>query len=391
MVYSSGVIKANLGIKTLTNTFIERSIIEKISNLAQKSYNIKLINKKQKANPTKDATNTYEEIKNDYYGGYDAFITLSTDSSMTFINYSIEIKNKNFQYIKSIEDNKEWVEKFSVDILEELAVKRFYLDKSWNILQLTYYEGVDEYSYFDDDKLYFISDRYIKNREVYIWDFMKSKKDKIKLELSSEYFPQASINHKKIVFQSTMFGKWDIVIYDLENEEFKRITSENENGYSPYFWDQNTILYTANDKKSKYTQIWKYDINTGEKTQITDQQKLVIFRPTKYEENKILFYATNLETANSSIYYIENGEIINLFKNDNNQSDNWSNKNGEIVYSQFTDGNYKIFYHYENMEKNLTYTIKDDCYYPMITENGEYVFFSLYYGDSEPDIYIIRL
>lgn len=61
------------------------------------------------------------------------------------------------------------------------------------------------------------------------------------------------------MFQTSLFGKWDIVLYNLITK-ITRISPSNKNAYSPYFYDNTLILFSMEDESGQGTEIWYYDL-----------------------------------------------------------------------------------------------------------------------------------
>lgn len=385
--YSQSMVKNMMLITIHDKQWITSSVAKKITELAEYMYNIKIIEKTPYGYITDDSTEVWKNINIEA----DVYLNITSDASTNKIRAYGNFKNGTFDLSSDIKDTEEWVEYFSGKTLEKIAENRFLYDKTWDILQLTYWKGVDEYPIYSNGKLYFISDRYSGNREVNIINFKTGYQSTIQLELSSEYFPDVSPNGKYIVFQTSMFGKWDIVLYNTETTEFKRLSPEGLNAYSPYFYDDTLILFSMGTKENKnIMEIWLYDILNDEVKQLTNDKTIMKFRPVKWNKNKIAFYGQNLKDADLNIYYIENVQIKTLLNGEYNQADSWSDGSKFLVYSQFQFGNFRIFSYDNKNIKNLTYMLSDDCYYPSFSPDKKFVFFGVYYKDKEPDIFVIR-
>ena len=208
------------------NTWITRQIAEKVKSIGNYMYDIEI----------KDVMT--ETIKTE---NYDVIMNIFTNTKENITIAFGYFQGGGFSYSETTNETADWVEKFAVKALENLSFQRFLYGENWDILQLTFWKGVDEYPIYQNEKLYFISDRYIGNREIYIFDFANGTEIKIPLESSAEYFPDISPNNNFLVFQTSLFGKWDIVLYNLITKKITRI-SQLIKTYSPYFYD-NTLIY----------------------------------------------------------------------------------------------------------------------------------------------------
>jgi TolB protein len=365
------------------SSWYQNSVVEKITRLGSYFYNFKIIDSQK----TAYLTNQYDFEDPMSYDA-DVFLKITSNSTQT-INIYYEIEGKNFYEKNELEDSSDWVEQFSVNLLEKISLNRLKYDNTWETLQLTFYEGVDEYPIKRNNTISFISDRYKGNREVFFYDLTKININKIPLELSSEYFPDISPNGNYFVFQSTLFGNWDIVIYDKIKNDFKKITDKTY-GYSPYFVDDYKIIYSEEiENEVKYNQIVEYDLISEEKNVLSVDDTYLKYRPSLYND-KIIYYGINPETAEVRIY-LNDEKPVQLFDLSRNQMDSWSDNSDKVVFSYNIDSSYNIFFLYENNLLNLTKEIDSDSYYPTFSDNGKYVFFSLYYKNKEPDIFIKKI
>lgn len=375
--------KDNMIIEYDKSNWYQNSIVEKITRLGNYFYNFKLIDSQK----TIYLAEQYD-FKDSMSYDADVFLKITNFSTQT-INVYYEFEGNSFYENNNLKDSSDWLEQYSVNLLEKISLNRFKYDEKWELLQLTFYEGVDEYPIKRNNTIAFISDRFKGNREVFYYDLNKVDISKIALELSSEYFPDISPNGIYFVFQTSLFGKWDIVIYDTIKNEFQKITDKTY-GYSPYFVDDNTIIYSESiENEEKYNQIVEYDLISKEKKLLSKDEKYLKYRPSLYN-NKIIYYGINPENAEVKIYL--NEEIpVQLFSLTKNQMDSWSDNSDKISFSYNTDASYDIFFLYKNNLLNLTKEIDNDAYYPTFSDDGKYVFFSLYYKNKEPDIFIKKI
>lgn len=369
MGLSANLSKDRMVINLNDNTWISQQIAEKIKNVGSYMYNTEI----------KDI-NSHSNLSE----GYDVVLNIYTNSKENITTAFGYFQGGNFSYSDKTLETADWVEKFSVKALEIASMQRFLYSDNWDFLQLTFWKGVDEYPVFQNNKLYFISDRYIGNREVYIFNFETGTEEKISLEYSAEYFPDISPNENFLVFQTSMFGKWDVVLYNLKTKEISRVNPSGRNAYSPYFYDNTLILFTMEEDTNQHTEIWIYDLFYNKIEKLSDSKDILKFRPVKWDGNKISFYGVDLNNADMNLYYLdENNKIFPLIKASKNQTDNWSNGSNLLVFSEF-DGRYFNIYEYNNEEKrNLTKSMTNDCFYPSYSPDKKYIFFTNYYLESD--------
>ncbi|MCP5465431.1 MAG: hypothetical protein H7A31_01895 [Thermotogae bacterium] len=396
--FSENFLKLKLNLVVNTDNWIISKLVEKIQDLAVYSYDTEVF---RKTNIGEITSLTKESTESTNVVSYSAEITVNItyDASSNKVRSYGKEKNFSFDISDTLKDREEWIEYYSVELLEKIAASRFLYDDSWDTLQLTFWDGVDEYPVFYDNTLYFISDRYIGNREVYIYDMYNYKKTKLPLEVSSEYFPDISPDKKNLVFQTSMFGKWDIVLYNFETNEYKRITTDNRNAYSPYFYSDSLIIFSMDDKTNrKSTNIYMYDIIEDKTYQLTPENGIMKYRPTKFNGNSILFYGIDEnssyntdEDVKAKVYMIKEGKENIFLNNDYSNFDVWSDGSDIFVYSQYQFGYYRIFMNVQNNPFNLTYMINDDAYYPTFSPDKKFVFFGVYFKGGEPDIFVKRI
>jgi Tol biopolymer transport system component len=103
-----------------------------------------------------------------------------------------------------------------------------------------------------------------------------------------------------------------------------------------------------------------------------------------------MYYGINADTAEVKIF-TQKEETQSLFDLTRNQMDSWSDNSDKVVFSYNLNSSYDIFYLFENNLLNLTKDIDSDSYYPTFSDDGKFVFFSLYYKNKEPDIFIKKI
>lgn len=389
---SNNLKKENLIVINVNDTFITRVVYRNIEKLSKDTFNtiFKVIN----VDYSNDIENALKDIIENISEDYQVIIFLYHDTKKGTISAFSFINDYFLNFEKDIIDTEEWIEYYSGRILESIAIKRFYFDDSWDYLRLTYSSALHEYPIFYNDKLYFISNRYTGNRSIFIWDLLNNTESKIELTSSSEYFPDISPNEKYLAFQTSLYGKWGIMIYEYETQKYIQVSSKDRNAFSPYFYNNTILIYSKESKeKQNQTEIWMYDILNKEKRKIFQQEGKMIFRPIRWNSNKLAFYAIDLDTANSNIYYLdEDLNIHSLISHEKKDFDVWSDGSEYMVFSRFHNGYYRIFLYNSdtNQTRILTDFLHNDTYYATFSEDKKYVFFTLYYRDKDPDIYVIK-
>ncbi|WP_129407894.1 TolB family protein [Marinitoga lauensis] len=251
--------KENILLKKSSNSWIINQFIDEFESKLSYSYNVYIYDKKNSQNLN-----------------YDVEINFTEDSSKNTIRILATFDGTRIDLTEKIKNNKDWIKVFSTKILEKISFKRLKYSKNWNFLQLTFWDGIDEYPMIspDKNKIIFISDRYIGNRNVWGYDLVENKYINIPLNFSSEYFPNIT-EDGSYVFQSSLYGKWDVLIYNPENEEIKRISDDSYNAYTPYYYKGN-IYFSAEERNGEsWTEIYKYNIKESKIDKITSLKILL--------------------------------------------------------------------------------------------------------------------
>jgi len=384
---SQSISKDSMILVVMKDTHMTSKVAQKIRELGSYSYLVRPFKKVQEGFSTEWTEKVFDNLN--FIG--DVYLYLDYDDLSKKMSAWGTFKDSSFYLEKDTLETDDWAYRFSVEILEYIASQRLVKDGTWKLLQLTFYKGVDEYPYFQDNVLYYISDRYIGNRELYIWNMNANIKEKIPLEQSSEYFPDITPDKKFIAFQSSMFGKWDVVLYETDNKSIKRIsTSSYKNAYSPYCYSDTLILFSQ-DETDRSSEIWMYDTVEATSHRLTYVDNMLKFLPAKYDSNKIIFSGTNLITGDTGIYVINEDKTVSpLIDTQVNETDCWSDSSEYIVYSKLIEGRYKIFLYNDGQSSIKTPSIDDDCYYPTFDKDRNFIFFTVYYKDKEPDIFAVR-
>ncbi|MBM7559165.1 TolB family protein [Marinitoga litoralis] len=333
---------------------------------------------------------SYNVYKNMEDINYNIKLEFTEDSSRNSVRVVASFDSTKLDLSEKIVDNDNWVRNFTTKVLEKIAFKRFIFDQNWNFIQLTYWDGIDEYPYIssEGDKIIFISDRYTGNRNIWGYDLIKNKYINISLDFSSEYFPSIT-EDGTFVFQSSLYGKWDVLLYNPEKEDIFRISNDSYNAYTPYYKNGEVYFSVEERNGESWTEIYKYSLKDKQITKITSLKNTFKFKPSVYK-NRIIFQMIDSKTGRSNIYVYDGSKISPIIISELNEVDPIANDN-YIVYSKYKNGYYRItlFDPISNNEEFLTMDISDDAFYPYIYNN--IVFFSLYYKNGEPDIFAIRL
>ncbi|AEX85179.1 hypothetical protein XO10_03755 [Marinitoga sp. 1135] len=317
-------------------------------------------------------------------------IGISDDASQNIIRIVANFEDEEIDLSERIKDNDKWLNNFVVRVLEKISFARYKKDKRWHILQLTYWDGIDEYPKMskDGNKLIFISDRYIGNRNIWGYDFEKEKYFNVSLDFSSEYFPNIT-EDGTFIFQTSLYGKWDVVMYNPDTEEIKRISNESFNAYSPYYENGN-VYFSIEELNGKiWTEIYKYSIKSNELEKITNLEGTTKYIPGILN-NKLIFQMEDPKSGQFGIYEKRKEGIYPLIDTDLNEVDPFGNKDN-LVFSRLYKGYYTIILYNNKTKKEIPITlgISDDAFYPSIY--NDIVLFSLYYKNGEPDIFAVRI
>ncbi|SHF28366.1 TolB protein [Marinitoga hydrogenitolerans DSM 16785] len=366
--------KETVMLKQNSNSWIMTQIINEFENKLFYSYNVYKYNNEDENNNL----------------NYDILLEFSEDASKNSIRILATFDGTMLDLSEKIKDNDKWIKSFTIKTLEKISFKRLMHSNNWNFLQVTYWDGVDEYPIIspDGNKILFISDRYIGNRNIWGYDFKSNKYINISLNFSSEYFPNIT-EDGTYIFQSSLYGKWDVLMYNPETNEIKRISDDSYNAYTPYYYNGN-IYFSAEERNGEsWTEIYKYVIKEDRIEKITSLKSTFKFRPTIFK-NAVLFQMINPKNGQNGIYIFKDNKIKPFISSEFNEVDPISFKN-YILYSKLKDGYYRItMYNTETKEEiPLTTTIYDDAFYPFAYNN--FILFSLYYKNGEPDIFAIRL
>ncbi|GAB6189274.1 hypothetical protein JCM30566_10130 [Marinitoga arctica] len=365
--------KENILLIENSNSWIVENIVNEFESKLLYSYNVYRNN---------------DKLDNNFKFGLK--LEFSEDSSKNSIRILATFDGTKLDLSEKIKDNSDWVNKFTTQVLEKISFIRLFNSQTWNFLQLTYWDGIDEYPYLSSDrkKFIFISDRYDGNRDIWGYDLEKNKYINIPLKFSSEYFPNIT-EDGSYIFQSSFYGKWDVLIYDPEKEKIKRVSDDSYNAYTPYYYN-NYIYFSAEERNGEsWTEIYKYNIKNEKIEKITSLKNTFKFRPTLLKNN-IIFQIINPKNGQNDISMFKDNEIVPIINSELNEVDPFGFKN-YVAYSKLKNGYYRItLYNLETKEENpLSLDFSDDAFYPFVYSNM--VFFSLYYKNGEPDIFVIRL
>jgi len=188
----------------------------------------------------------------------------------------------------------------------------------------------------------------------------------------------------KIVFSAVKNSKTDIYVYDIASATSNQITNDIADDFNPRFIDGSSkILFSSNRlndstsseniKYSKQLDLYIYDLSKNESvlqrltnTLFQNETQAIQAKPNEYyylnDKNGIRnlylgkFDSTInfIDTAIHYKYFLNQKPLTNFNRNINNYYIN--NANPKYIYSQFSNGNYKIYNpELQNITKN-TYT-----------------------------------
>ncbi len=128
--------KDTLLISINDNTWITRQIAEKVKSIGNYMYDIEI----------KDVMT--ETIKTE---NYDVIMNIFTNTKENITIAFGYFQGGGFSYSETTNETADWVEKFAVKALENLSFQRFLYGENWDILQLTFWKGVDEYPIYQNE------------------------------------------------------------------------------------------------------------------------------------------------------------------------------------------------------------------------------------------------
>jgi len=260
-------------------------------------------------------------------------------------------------------------------------------------LRVTYHPSVDEYSSFSPDGKYlaFITDRLSGNRNISLIDTVEGRMNVLPISGSSEYFPRFSPDGKRIAFQGSLHGFWNVYVMPLENysRNISLISAGNNPAYCPNWYDENTVVYVQDTERSNAL----YSATLAKRrTRLNIPSEFdMVFSPTVYKRT---IYFVGLKDSDFGIYALTpNGSVVTIENSFFNEHDPAISPDGRyLAYSCNSTGYYTIWVKdlYTEEKWCVTRDIPHDAFYPAFSPDGKLIAFSVYEGSYEPDIWILR-
>ncbi|HEY8542611.1 MAG TPA: hypothetical protein VIL29_09525 [Pseudothermotoga sp.] len=260
-------------------------------------------------------------------------------------------------------------------------------------LRITYHPSVDEYASFSPDGRYFafITDRLSGNRNIALLDLIEGKIDILPISGSSEYFPRFSPDGKRIAFQGSLHGFWNVYVMPLENysKNILLISAGNSPAYCPNWYDENTILYVQDTETSNAL----YSATLARKRAKINLpiQFDMVFSPVVYRGT---IYFVGLKDSDFGIYALTpDGTVVTIENSFFNEHDPAISPDGRyLAYSCNSTGYYTIWIKDLLTQEKwcITKDIPHDAFYPSFSADGKLIAFSVYEGSYEPDIWFAK-
>lgn len=287
----------------------------------------------------------------------------------------------------------EFVRECSHYPLEKASLWLLKNNKFEKYLRVTYHPAVDEYASFSPDGKYlaFITDRLSGNRNIALLDLIDGKINVLPISGSSEYFPRFSPDGKRIAFQGSLHGFWNVYVMPLENysKNILLISAGNAPAYCPNWYDENTVLYSQDMETSNAL----YSATLARKRMKINlpTQFDMVFSPTAY---KGTIYFVGLRDSDFGIYALTpEGTIVTVENSFFNEHDPAISPDGRyLAYSCNSTGYYTIWVKDLLTQEKwcVTRDIPHDAFYPAFSPDGKLIAFSVYEGSYEPDIWLIK-
>lgn len=274
--------------------------------------------------------------------------------------------------------------------LEKVSFHLFAKGEFEDFIRLTYHPALEEYCDFSKDYLVFVSDRIGGNRDIFLLDRKSGKLLTITVRGSSEYFPRISPDGKQLLFQGSIHGNWNVYLIPFSPgspSSVRRISAGPFAAYNPNWFDANRVVYVQENQRSNH--IVLKDLKTM-KEQVYNLPFDWVFTPVRYK-NGLIF--VGFKDADSGIYFLslEDGKIETIENSPYNEFDPDVFED-YLVFSSNRDGIFRIYAKDLRDGKTwcLTKDIPYDAFYPVFSEDGTLVAFSVYERDREPDVWVVR-
>lgn len=277
--------------------------------------------------------------------------------------------------------------------LEKASMWLLKNNKFDSYLRITYHPSVDEYATFSPDGRYFafITDRLSGNRNIALLELNEGKMSILPVAGSSEYFPRFSPDGKRLAFQGSLHGFWNVYVMPIENysRNISLISAGNNPAYCPNWYDENTVVYVQDTERSNAL----YSATLAKRrTRLNIPSEFdMVFSPTVYKRT---IYFVGLKDSDFGIYALTpNGSVVTIENSFFNEHDPAISPDGRyLAYSCNSTGYYTIWVKdlYTEEKWCVTRDIPHDAFYPAFSPDGKLIAFSVYEGSYEPDIWILR-
>ena len=262
-----------------------------------------------------------------------------------------------------------------------------------DFLRVTYHPGVDEYGSFSSDgtKFAFITDRSGGNRNIAVLNLKVGSIQLLPIYGSSEYFPRFSPDGKRLAFQGSLHGFWNVYSTTLKDysKNITLISQGNAPAYSPAWYNDSVILYVQDTVEGNA--LYRASLSKRrEKIEIPGDFQM-IFSPTAHATT---IYFVGLKEADFGIYALTpDASVVSVENSFYNEHDPAVSFDGRyLAYSCNETGFYSIWIKdlQTGEKKCLTSSIPYDAFYPAFSADGSVVSFAVYQEGSEPDIWFAR-
>ncbi len=328
---------------------------------------------------------------------YELFFSATYDATQERFN-AVWIENDQQVYSCSYSKKEqrlysEFIRECSHYPLEKASLWLLKNNRFGSYLRVTYHPSVDEYASFSPDGKYlaFITDRLSGNRNIALLDLIDGKISILPVSGSSEYFPRFSPDGKRIAFQGSLHGFWNIYVMPLENysKNIVLISAGTSPAYCPNWYDENTILYVQDSETSNELYLATL---AKKRTKVSLPVRFdMVFSPVAY---KGTIYFVGLTDSDFGIYALTpQGTVVTVENSFFNEHDPAISPDGRyLAYSCNSTGYYTIWVKDLLTQEKwcVTKDIPHDAFYPAFSPDGKLIAFSVYEGSYEPDIWLVR-